>query len=367
MVGRTEGRCLLEFLYRHWIDYVSPETGRVSEDAPKYVVQRRTAEHLVRELLTFEDQGVPVAVSVNDGDDTYPLDRIELREGFVLLHGVLRKGVADPWQGRNEWWKQREQAELAAARGRFGPDELGVMEQRRAGGPYRRQADALAMAVRWKVAVDRFDSERHLPPETYALRSISDLADTLDLRDFAETAVAALPEAVAIKVRAYLDAGDMAYRDWTAAALGAPLVQDSEEQERLVADPTSRAWWWFRRPVDGPIAESVWIGMAGGIEFAEEVDWYGEAWLFNWILGEVAAESEDPELVAELNRIVGEDIRWVSLPELTESQRREFLRVIRAGLTERADRKLPLNVPRDSAELSRLDELMALASRYWPE
>ena len=144
---------------------------------------------------------------------------------------------------------------MAAARARLGPDELGVLEQYRGGGPYRPEPDALATAVRWKVLVDRFDSERRLPLSTYALRGVSDLSDALALRDAAEVAVVRLPEDVAVKFRAYLDAGDSAYQEWTVADSRAPLAADAEECARLAANSVSRAWWWFRRPTDGPIAK----------------------------------------------------------------------------------------------------------------
>jgi hypothetical protein len=113
------------------------------------------------------------------------------------------------------------------------------------------ESNAIELAVAWDRHVRKIDSDRALPRTDRQAWTEHDLAGALFLRDRVEHAVDALPAPLALTLRGYLDPADERFRSCT--------VDDSGERMARVAvvDVTGRAWWWFRVPDSGPIAEDL--------------------------------------------------------------------------------------------------------------
>jgi hypothetical protein len=81
--------------------------------------------------------------------------------------------------------------------------------------------------------------------------------------------------------------------------------------------------------------------MAGTIEVRPHVLWSTSGWMFRFILRSISAEVTDPALRHRLSEIEENNLGWLSLPQLPESQRAEAERVIRGRLVTRAEEDLP--------------------------
>ncbi|MCL2849518.1 MAG: hypothetical protein FWE61_05685 [Micrococcales bacterium] len=141
--------------------------------------------------------------------------------------------------------------EVEVARSRFSPDELRELDALRTVTPWRREPDALVLALGWADEVDRFDRERTLPASNNSVRTEHDFIGALFYRDMAEDAIRALPERLALKVRPYLETGDQLFLKFTVPDSGASVAVLGN------TDVAGRGWWWFRLPIDGPVAEVI--------------------------------------------------------------------------------------------------------------
>jgi hypothetical protein len=81
--------------------------------------------------------------------------------------------------------------------------------------------------------------------------------------------------------------------------------------------------------------------MAGTIKVQQDVLWSTSSWMFDFIVRSIAADVRDPELAGELLGIQGENLRWLSLPDLPDAQRAEVNRVISECLICRTENDLP--------------------------
>jgi hypothetical protein len=120
-----------------------------------------------------------------------------------------------------------------------------------AGAPGPDKPDAVALAVAWANQVRKIDSDRSLPWSDRSVWTEHDLAGALFQRDFVEDALNQLRPELARRLRAYVTVADERFRSFTGT--------DSGERMGRIArvDPTGRGWWWFRVPVDGPIAQDL--------------------------------------------------------------------------------------------------------------
>ncbi|WP_331527557.1 hypothetical protein [Nocardioides sp.] len=65
--------------------------------------------------------------------------------------------------------------------------------------------------------------------------------------------------------------------------------------------------------------------MAATIEVRPGQRWTAASWLFDWVLSHVASEVGDAELAGHLRGIVGENLGFLSLSEVTEAQRSQSM------------------------------------------
>jgi|GEM_PF-3756075 len=84
-VENNMGRCLLRFSLYSWQEHISPETGLLQTDCPKYLVCGKKIPQLIQELNTFENMDRVVEISVDDKDNVYPISRIEQSGDCCLL------------------------------------------------------------------------------------------------------------------------------------------------------------------------------------------------------------------------------------------------------------------------------------------
>lgn len=113
------------------------------------------------------------------------------------------------------------------------------------------ESDAIDLAVAWELHVRKIDQDRGLPWSDRSVWTEHDLAGALFLRDRVGNALNNLPSTLATKLRPYVDASDTRFRSFT--------IEDSGERIAKIAsvDVTGRAWWWFRVPDSGPIAQDL--------------------------------------------------------------------------------------------------------------
>jgi hypothetical protein len=102
--------------------------------------------------------------------------------------------------------------------------------------------------------------------------------------------------------------------------------------------------------------------VSGDISFSAKVCWSAASWLFDWVLRDIANGTHDAELAGHLNGIVGENLGWFGLDDITPSQRREVHRVIAERLVSDADREFPADMPGRQGALGLLKDLVAMAS-----
>jgi len=101
--------------------------------------------------------------------------------------------------------------------------------------------------------------------------------------------------------------------------------------------------------------------MSGTISFSPTIRWSAASWLFDWVLTSLAETVEDAELAAELTGLVGENLGWLGLNDLTDNQKAALLRILGGGLRVKAERAFPAAMQGRDDALRHLDELSRLA------
>ena len=101
--------------------------------------------------------------------------------------------------------------------------------------------------------------------------------------------------------------------------------------------------------------------MSGTISFSPTIRWSAASWLFDWVLTSLAETVEDAELAAELTGLVGENLGWLGLNDLTDYQKAALLRILGGGLRVKAERAFPAAMQGRDDALRHLDELSRLA------
>lgn len=101
--------------------------------------------------------------------------------------------------------------------------------------------------------------------------------------------------------------------------------------------------------------------MSGTISLSPTIRWSAASWLFDWVLTSLAETVEDQELSAELAGVVGENLGWLGLDDLTSNQKAALLRILGGGLRAKAERAFPAVMQNRDAALRHLDELSQLA------
>jgi hypothetical protein len=109
--------------------------------------------------------------------------------------------------------------------------------------------DVFDLVQSWASKVRKIDLDRALPRSDRTVWNEHDLAGTLFWRDFVAGGLDQLRPDLRAKLQPYLDQVDDRFRSIT--------VEDPELRMVTIAgvEPFGRAWWWYRIPGTGPIAE----------------------------------------------------------------------------------------------------------------
>ncbi len=99
--------------------------------------------------------------------------------------------------------------------------------------------------------------------------------------------------------------------------------------------------------------------MAGTVSLSPDVRWSAASWLFDWVLRDIARDTDDVELAGHLTGVVGENLGWFGLDDITPRQRREVRRIITEHLVDDANKNLPADLPGRPETLALLSELAA--------
>jgi hypothetical protein len=102
--------------------------------------------------------------------------------------------------------------------------------------------------------------------------------------------------------------------------------------------------------------------MTGTLSLSSDLRWSAASWLFDWVLGKIARDIKDVELSAAINGVVGENLGWFSLDELTEEQQSEIQQILRESVMTAADREFPDTMPGRKDALNHLTDLAAMSA-----
>jgi hypothetical protein len=100
--------------------------------------------------------------------------------------------------------------------------------------------------------------------------------------------------------------------------------------------------------------------MAGTISIDDRRRWTAASWLFDFALRTIAEHASDAELSGELVGIIGENLGWLSLADLTGQQREEFERVVSFALVPSAEVGLPPELMGREDAIEMLKDLAAM-------
>jgi hypothetical protein len=93
-----------------------------------------------------------------------------------------------------------------------------------------------------------------------------------------------------------------------------------------------------------------------------DVRWSAASWLFDWVLRDIAKGTRDVELAGHLTGIVGENLGWFGLDDITPGQRREVRRIIAERLVSDGEREFPADMFRRPQALALLEDLASKIS-----
>ena len=131
---------------------------------------------------------------------------------------------------------------------RLNSEELAQVEAASWVSEFGHKSDALTLTVGWANHVDKLDKDRRLPWEDHSVWTEHDLEAALRIRDRLAQALSRLPAPVAERLSAVVSEADESFRGFTADDTGARMARIAD------VELAGRGWWWFRVPVDGPIA-----------------------------------------------------------------------------------------------------------------
>ena len=131
---------------------------------------------------------------------------------------------------------------------RLNSEELAQVEAASWVSEFGHKSDALTLTVGWANHVDKLDKDRHLPWEDHSVWTEHDLEAALRIRDRLAQALSRLPAPFAERLSEVVSEADESFKGFTA--------DDTSARMARIADVAlaGRGWWWFRVPVDGPIA-----------------------------------------------------------------------------------------------------------------
>lgn len=111
--------------------------------------------------------------------------------------------------------------------------------------------DVFDLALAWASKVRKIDLDRALPRSDRSVWTEHDLAGMLFWRDFVAEGLHRLRPALRTRLEQFVQQADDRFRSIT--------VEDSGRRMMAIAavEPTGRAWWWYRVPETGPIAEDL--------------------------------------------------------------------------------------------------------------
>jgi len=103
------------------------------------------------------------------------------------------------------------------------------------------------------------------------------------------------------------------------------------------------------------------------VAISDHVDWTAATWLFDWIMDEVGAATDDPGLAAALREIVDNNIGFLSIQDLLPTHRAEFIRISKGGLSASANLQFRQDYPGRAQALRCLDEFSSQVAQWWLE
>ncbi|WP_329582428.1 hypothetical protein OG500_20875 [Kitasatospora sp. NBC_01250] len=140
----------------------------------------------------------------------------------------------------------------AQLRSQFTEDELAQLAAHRVPFGVGAELDAVELAAAWGEQVARIDADRALPPFDRDAWNAYDLAGALFLRDHLATALVKLPPQLRARLEQLaVQQADDRYRSFTVVDDGRRMAQVAQ------LELAGRAWWWFRTPANGPIADDM--------------------------------------------------------------------------------------------------------------
>jgi hypothetical protein len=102
--------------------------------------------------------------------------------------------------------------------------------------------------------------------------------------------------------------------------------------------------------------------MAGTVSIGAGVQWSASSWLFDWVLNDIAKNTDDAELAGHLTEVVDEHLGWFGMDDITPRQRADVRRIATERLVGDALREFPADLQRRPEILAHLENLAATFS-----
>jgi hypothetical protein len=140
----------------------------------------------------------------------------------------------------------------AELRALFNDEEIAEVESAKVRLSEQTSVDAFDLALSWASKVRKIDLDRALPRSDRTVWNEHDLVGMMFWRDFLATGLDQLRPELRAKLQQFVGQADDRFRSIT--------IEDSGQRMMVIAgvEPsTNRAWWWYRVPETGPIAEDL--------------------------------------------------------------------------------------------------------------
>lgn len=101
--------------------------------------------------------------------------------------------------------------------------------------------------------------------------------------------------------------------------------------------------------------------MSGTIVVSPDARWSAAGWLFDWAVRFIAQQVGDPDVSANLQEVIDENLGWVDLTALPADARRTVVEKLKNELVPVAEAHLPATLPERQRVLDHLRDLSELA------
>jgi hypothetical protein len=103
--------------------------------------------------------------------------------------------------------------------------------------------------------------------------------------------------------------------------------------------------------------------MAGTVALSPNSRWSASSWLFDWTVRFMAQHAGRPDVAADLEQVIDENLGWVDIGDFPPEVRQTLVETLQRDLVPAAEGQLPTTMPERQRALDHIRELADLARR----